>query len=41
VAAAGTWRADVLLKRMPARAWQYISAGKGAMGHRYDDWTFV
>jgi SRSO17 transposase len=36
-----TWRADALLKRVPARAWQCISAGKGAKGHRYYDWAFV
>jgi SRSO17 transposase len=30
LAAGATWRADVLLKRSPARAWQCVSAGKGA-----------
>ena len=29
-----THRADALLKRVPARAWQQISCGKGAKGHR-------
>jgi hypothetical protein len=41
VAAGGTWRADALLRRVPARAWQCLSAGKGAKGHRYYDWAFV
>jgi SRSO17 transposase len=40
-AAGGTWRADALLRRGPARAWQCISAGQGAKGHRYYDWAFV
>jgi hypothetical protein len=26
---------------VPARAWQTISAGRGAKGHRYYDWAFV
>ena len=30
VAAGDTWRADALLRRVPARAWQCISAGRGA-----------
>jgi SRSO17 transposase len=35
-------RADaLLLRRVPARAWQTISAGKGAKGHRYYDWAFL
>jgi hypothetical protein len=36
-----SWRADALLRRVPARAWQCISAGKGAKGHRYYDWAFI
>jgi SRSO17 transposase len=36
-----TWRADALRKRVPARAWQRVSAGKGAKGHRFYDWAFV
>jgi SRSO17 transposase len=40
-AAGDTWRADALLRRVPARAWQCISAGQGAKGHRYYDWAFV
>jgi len=31
-----TQRADALLRQVPARAWQQVSAGKGAKGHRYD-----
>src|SRR5215207_1027310 len=41
LAAGDTWRADALLRRVPARAWQCISAGKGAKGHRYYDWAFI
>ena len=40
-AAGDTYRADDLLRRVPARAWQCISAGKGAKGHRYYDWAFI
>jgi SRSO17 transposase len=36
-----TCRADALLKGVPARAWQCISAGKGAKGHRWYDWAFL
>jgi SRSO17 transposase len=36
-----TWRADALARRVPARAWQCISAGRGVKGHRYYDWAFV
>jgi SRSO17 transposase len=34
-------RADALLRCVPARAWQCISAGRGAKGHRHDDWAFL
>jgi SRSO17 transposase len=40
-AGGSAWRADALLARVPARAWQTISAGRGANGHRYDAWAFV
>jgi SRSO17 transposase len=40
-AAGDTYRADTLLRRVPARAWQCISAGQGAKGHRYSDWAFI
>jgi SRSO17 transposase len=36
-----TCRADALLNRVPARAWQCVSAGRGAKGHRWYDWAFV
>jgi hypothetical protein len=38
---AGTQRADALLNRVPARAWQCVSAGRGAKGHRLYDWAFI
>jgi SRSO17 transposase len=34
-------RADALLSRIPARAWQQVSCGTGAKGHRYYDWAFI
>jgi SRSO17 transposase len=36
-----TQRADALLGQVPARAWQQVSCGKGAKGHRYYDWAFL
>jgi SRSO17 transposase len=36
-----TQRADALLRHLPARAWQQVSCGKGAKGHRLYDWAFV
>jgi SRSO17 transposase len=41
VVGGATDRADTLLRRVPARAWQCVSAGRGAKGHRYYDWAFV
>ena len=38
---AGTFRADVLTKKIPTRAWQKLSAGTGAKGHRHYDWAVV
>jgi SRSO17 transposase len=38
---AGTQRADALLTRVPARAWQQVSCGTGAKGHRCYDWAFI
>ncbi|RPK59439.1 hypothetical protein EES42_35975 [Streptomyces sp. ADI95-17] len=32
---AGKLRADTLVKRLPRRAWQKLSAGAGARGHRF------
>jgi SRSO17 transposase len=41
LAAGERHRADALLRRVPARAWQCVSAGRGAKGHRYYDWAFL
>jgi SRSO17 transposase len=41
VAGGGTYRADALLKGVPARAWQCVSAGRGVKGHRWYDWAFL
>ena len=32
-------RVDALAASVPARAWQCVSCGKGAKGHRYYDWA--
>jgi SRSO17 transposase len=40
-AGGATHRADALLAHVPARAWQCVSAGEGAKGHRYYDWAFI
>jgi hypothetical protein len=34
-------RADKLAARLPARAWQRLSTGKGAKGHRCYDWAWI
>jgi SRSO17 transposase len=34
-------RADQLAARLPASAWQRLSAGPGAKGHRWYDWAWV
>src|SRR5512132_2388016 len=36
-----TCRVDELLRWVPARAWQCVSAGAGAKGHRLYDWAFA
>jgi SRSO17 transposase len=36
-----TQRADALLCQVPARAWQQVSCGTGAKGHRLYDWVFI
>jgi SRSO17 transposase len=41
VAAGDTYRADALLRDVPARAWQQLSCGNSAKGHRYYDWAFL
>ncbi|WLQ37966.1 IS701 family transposase [Streptomyces castrisilvae] len=38
---AGKFRADVLAKRVPKRAWQKLSAGTGAKGHCFYDWAVI
>jgi SRSO17 transposase len=39
--AAGALRADALARKLPPRAWQQLSAGPGAKGHRYYDWAWA
>jgi SRSO17 transposase len=39
--AAGVLRAGVLAKKLPPRAWQRLSAGPGAKGHRWYDWAWI
>jgi SRSO17 transposase len=36
-----TIRADHLAARLPRRAWQQLSAGDGAKGHRWYDWAWM
>ncbi len=38
---AGKFRADRLVKRLPKRAWQKVSAETGAKGHRFYDWAVI
>jgi SRSO17 transposase len=38
---AGKFRADALAKKVPKRAWQKLSAGTGAKGHRFYDWAVI
>lgn len=35
------YRVDLLAAGLPATAWQRVSAGPGAKGHRYYDWSFT
>ncbi|MGO4420125.1 IS701 family transposase, partial [Streptomyces sp. MCAF7] len=35
---AGKFRVDALAAKLPKRAWQKLSAGRGAKGHRFYDW---
>jgi SRSO17 transposase len=39
--AAGAFRADALAAKLPRRAWQRLSAGAGAKGHRWYDWAWI
>ena len=34
-------RAEQIAAQLPKRAWQRLSAGKGAKGHRYYDWAWI
>ncbi|MEU1183656.1 IS701 family transposase [Streptomyces sp. NPDC005820] len=38
---AGKFCADALAKKVPERAWQKLSAGAGAKGHRFYDWAAI
>ncbi|WP_326608748.1 IS701 family transposase [Streptomyces sp. NBC_01799] len=38
---AGKFRADALARKVPMRAWQKLSAGTGAKGHRFYDWAVI
>jgi SRSO17 transposase len=38
---AGSVRADALARKLPPRAWQRLSAGSGAKGHRWYDWAWA
>ncbi|MGA5064257.1 IS701 family transposase [Streptomyces exfoliatus] len=38
---AGRFRADMLARKVPKRAWQKLSAGAGAKGHRFYDWAVI
>ncbi|MEV0724225.1 IS701 family transposase [Micromonospora purpureochromogenes] len=37
----GVYRADALAAGLPTAAWQRMSAGRGAKGYRYYDWSLV
>jgi SRSO17 transposase len=37
----GVFRADQIAAGLPGHAWQRLSAGEGAKGHRYYDWAFI
>ncbi|MEU8142739.1 IS701 family transposase [Nonomuraea sp. NPDC048901] len=39
--AAGSRRVDELAKRLPKTAWQRLSSGEGAKGHRFYDWALI
>jgi SRSO17 transposase len=38
---AGKHRASALARRLPPRAWNRLSAGVGAKGHRWYDWALI
>ena len=35
------FRADTLARKVPKRAWQKLSSGVGAKGHRFCDWAVI
>lgn len=37
----GEFHADALAAKLPRRAWQKLSAGAGAKGHRYYGWAVI
>jgi SRSO17 transposase len=37
----GTHQADAVAAWLPTRAWQRLSAGTGAKGHRFYDWAWI
>ncbi|WP_123747766.1 IS701 family transposase [Saccharothrix texasensis] len=39
--AAGSHRVDAMVARLPKRAWQRLSGGAGAKGHRFHDWAWI
>jgi SRSO17 transposase len=39
--AAGPRRADEIATELPRRAWQHLSAGAGAKGHRVYEWAWI
>ncbi|MGW5126807.1 IS701 family transposase [Streptomyces sp. NPDC004069] len=41
ITGAGTFRADALAMKVPKRAWQKLSAGRGAKGQRFYDWAVI
>ncbi|MEU2441368.1 IS701 family transposase [Streptomyces rubradiris] len=41
ITGAGKFRADALAAKVPRRAWQKLSAGAGAKGHRFYDWAVI
>jgi len=40
-AGAGKFRADTRAAKAPKRAWQKLSAGVGAKGHRFHGWAVI
>jgi hypothetical protein len=38
---AGKFRADAPAAKVPKRAWQKLSAGTGAKGHRFYHWAVI